>query len=473
MNPFLNPITGLPVLKNYFLNPKRIKRYNHKQIKTYRDKLFRKIVKYAYTIPVYNKKYKQAKIDIGDIKTIEDIVKLPIISKKDLIDAYPNGIIPKNFKKDKTSIASTGGSSGKPVSLYFDFETLSNTILFIFRQGHIYNFNPMKTKFAFIANYSIGKIDEVFEKIISENTGFFRSNNKTINLNAFEPMDNIVKKLNVFNPDIIMSYPVTLQQLAYFKKKGYCKNINPKLFFSGGYILDRYTKKYVENAFDCRIFNIYQSVESAGDIAFECTEGTWHINHDFYHLEVINENMELVEYGKKGHIILTRLFGKGTPIIRYSGMDDWISLLPNFECSCGLCTPVIKNGVEGRVSSQIFLPDGRSYPPSSFESVSNILHKLNTYKITQFQTVQNKIDDIEILIVIDNELRDIGPPVSLILNKIKEAYKKKCGPDVKITVREVKDIKHSKGKPLPLVLSKVKLKEGYRITEEKIDKKNI
>jgi len=180
--------------------------------------------------------------------------------------------------------------------------------------------------------------------------------------------------------------------------------------------------------------------------------------------------MSLVNSGVRGHIILTRLFGKGTPIIRYSGMDDWITLLPYYECDCGLSTPIIKNGVEGRISAQIFLPDGRVYPAASFESVSLVLNALKTSKIIQFQTVQNKIDDIEILIVIDNYLRDVGPSVDFIFKKIKEAYEKKCGPNVKISVKEVKEIKSPKGKPLPLAISKVKPEDGFKILEENIPK---
>lgn len=470
MNPFLNPITGLPFLKNYIFNPGRLKRCNYKQIKKYRDKAFRKVIKYAYTIPIYHKKYKEANVHPDDIKTVNDVVKLPFISKKELIDNFPDGIIPVNYKKEKGFIATTGGSSGKPISLYFDFDTLSKSLFFMLRKGIIYNFNPMKVRLVIIGTYASGRIDRVFEDAISQHTRFARKTDYSLSLNAYDPLKNIVKKLNDFKPDIILSYPVTLQQLGYFKKKGYGKNINPRLIFSGGYSLDNYTKKYVEEAFDCRIFNLYQSVESIGDIAFECFEGTWHVNHDFYHLEAVDENMSLVNSGVRGHIILTRLFGKGTPIIRYSGMDDWITLLPYYECDCGLSTPIIKNGVEGRISAQIFLPDGRVYPAASFESVSLVLNALKTSKIIQFQTVQNKIDDIEILIVIDNDLRDVGPSIDFIFKKIKEAYEKKCGPNVKITVKEVKEIKSAKGKPLPLAISKVKPEDGFKILEENIPK---
>ncbi|MDH7517999.1 MAG: hypothetical protein QHH19_06635 [Candidatus Thermoplasmatota archaeon] len=55
---------------------------NHKQMERYRDKVLRKTVKYAYTVPLYNKKYKDAGVHPDDIKGIENIIKLPFVTKK-------------------------------------------------------------------------------------------------------------------------------------------------------------------------------------------------------------------------------------------------------------------------------------------------------------------------------------------------------------------------------------------------------
>ena len=230
-------------------------------------------------------------------------------------------------------------------------------------------------------------------------------------------------------------------------------------------MLDEYTRKYVEDAFGCPMVNIYSSAESNSDIAFECLNHTWHINYDFYHLEAIDENMELVSPGELGHVVMTRLFGKGTPIIRYTGMDDWIRLISDYKCDCGLRTPIIKGGVEGRRSTSVILPDGRIFPSASFAIISLILNKLKTFKVKQFQIVQKKIDEIEILIVIDEDLRNVGIPVEEIFTKIKEAYVEMCGPNVNISVKETKEIKSPPGKPLPLVISKVKMEEALKLIE--------
>ena len=146
-------------------------------------------------------------------------------------------------------------------------------------------------------------------------------------MNAFSPIQDVVKKLDEFQPDLINSYPITFQNLAYLKRKGYGKNINPKVITVGGYVLDEYTQQYVEEAFGCQMLNTYGTAESSANIAFECRKGTWHINHDFFHIEAIDNKGEIVENGKRGHMLYTKMFGKGTPFIRYTGIDDWITIV--------------------------------------------------------------------------------------------------------------------------------------------------
>lgn len=466
MNPLINPIIAFPVFLKYFTVPNRYKRLNKKQLQKFRDKQFKKIIKYAYSVPLYREKYKEAAIKSNDISRINDITKLPFISKKEFVSNFPNGLIPKNYDKSKSYIVTTGGSSGNPVSLYTDFQTMIESIYMAIRQGNIYGYNIRKSRIADIGTHLQGRIDKTFGDAITSNIKIFKNPNSLITINAFEPIKEIIKKLNNFKPDIIYTYPITLQHIAYFKKKGYADNINPKFLQVSGYSIDGYTKKYIEDAFGTKVVNLYQSVESAGTIAYECYEGTWHINNDWYHVETINKKNELIKDEKRGHFVITRLFGRGAPIIRYTGMDDWVTLVEDYECSCGICGPIFKNGVEGRVSNRIILKDGRVFPAQSFELVSLVLRKLGTNKVKQFQIIQHSLDEIEILINIDEEQRDIGPSVDLIIKKIKETYEEKCGLKKEIYIREVDKIKSPINKPEPFVISKVNFKDGTKVLEE-------
>jgi len=467
MNPFLNPVTGIPFLKHFIFDPKRLEKKSPQQIDRYRDKTFKKLLRYAYTVPLYHKKYKEAGIHPSNIKGIKDIEKLPFITKKDLVDNFPDGIIPPNYNKDKSFVVSTSGSTGKPVSVYLDFSVFSGGVGANIRFLQILNLHWRKSRFANIGNFSSGKADDVADRAFYSHVGFALKSDTYITLNAFQSLKDIMKKLDDFRPDSIITYPITYQNLAYLKNKGYGKNVNPKVLQVSGYILDDYTRSYVEDAFGCKMYNGYGAAETSSEaaIAFECTQKVWHVNYDFFHVETVNENLELVKPGKNGHIVVTRLFGKATPLIRYTGLDDWVTLTEDYECSCGLCTPLFKDGVEGRKDTSVILPDGRVFPSASFAILSVVLNKLKTRKVLQFQIIQKKLDEIDILLVLDEDLRNKDPPVDELFKKIKEIYQEKVGPNVAINVKEVKEIKSRPNKPAPLVISNLTREERERILE--------
>lgn len=468
MNPLYNPSTLIPLLKNYILDPGRIERLNPKQLEGYRDKALRKIINYAYDVPLYRKKYKEAGVHPSNVKGINDIKKIPFVSKQELKDNFPDNIIPTNYNKNKGYVVCTGGTTGKPISIYTDFPTMLRAIGPGLAETRYFKMNMRKSRIAHIGNFNRYRIDSVVqENFLPYLKGFYSLDN-LLNIDVNEPIKSILDKLNDFKPDLIISYPAIFQHLAFLKKKGYGESVNPKLLHVGGAILDEYTRSYVEDAFNCRLLNIYPSVEAHANIAFECYENNWHIHSDFFHVEAVDENMELVAPGERGHIIITRLWGRGTPIIRYTGMGDWITLSDSKRCRCGLHSPIFEKPVEGRMRANIILPNGKVFPPGAFCFILPVLHDLKTYKVKQFQIIQKKIDEIDILLVIDDDLRNTGASFEEIAEGIKKIYTEKAGPDVKITVREVKEIKSdpSSRKPPPIVVSNVKLRDGYKVLDQ-------
>jgi len=469
MNPFLNPIVAFFALKSYLINPSRTDRLTTEQLDQYRNKTFKKIVKYAYNVPLYYEKYKAAGIHPRDINGINDIVKLPFITKNDLRNNFPDRIIPKNYNKKNVFVVSTGGTSGKPVFLYTDIITMAESTVPNSREAKFFKLNTRKSRFAHIGNFSKDRIDLVTQEKFYANIKRFISIDNILNLDVNQPITDIMKKLNDFKPDVIISYPNIHQHLAYLKRKGFGKNVQPKLLTVGGSMLDEYVRRYVEDAFGCRLLNVYPSVEAGTNIAFECSEGTWHIHPDYFHIEVIDEHGNLIPYGERGHIVITRLYGRGTPIVRYTGMDDWIRFSPNKECRCGLTTPVIES-FEGRMGANIVLSNGKFFPSGAFCFIEPVLNKFKTFKIKQYQIVQREIDQIDILLVIDEDLRNVGTSVEEIAKEIKHVYQQKVGPNVSITVNEVDEIKNLKdaSKPPPIVVSYVKLTDGYDIINDSL-----
>jgi len=464
MNPLLNPFITIPFLKNYITDPERLNRLSPSQLDRYRDRALRKIISYASTVPLYEKKYKAAKINLQDIRSIHDITKHPLISKQDLRDNFPDRIIPRTYKKENAHVVCTGGSTGKPVSIYTDFQTILRAMGPVLAEMRYFKMNLRKIRMAHIGNFNRYRIDSVIQNYFLPQMKPFYFLSNTLNIDVSTPVKEIMDRLNEFRPDLIISYPALFQHLAFLKKKGLGNRVHPKLLQVGGDILDEYTRRYVEDAFGCRMRNIYPAVEAQANIAFECYEGNWHLHADFFHLEAVDEHQELLAPGERGHLVITRLWGRGTPIVRYTGMDDWVTLSDNEHCSCGLRSVILKKPVEGRMKANIVLPSGKVFPPGAFCFIEPVMHDLNTFKIKQYQVIQKKIDEIEILLAIDEDLRTSGPSLDLIASRIKEIYQQKTGPEVTITVREVPEIKGDPalGKPAPIVVSYVSKEEGYK-----------
>ncbi|MCX6667825.1 MAG: hypothetical protein NTV74_06300 [Euryarchaeota archaeon] len=432
-------------------------------MKRYQVKSLKKMVKYANNVKLYQDKFKETNIHPEDIKEIEDVRKLPFITKQDLRKYGNTGTIPDDFNMEKAFKVDTSGVTGKPISIYRDLNAIAAELIMSTRMIKAYNLDVFKTRLTNIGDFSIPNSydEECIVNGVYNRLGFLASSNSTQSLYAGEDIKEIMKKLESFNPELIIAYPGTLIGLMTLRQKGYGNGLKPTYIVSGGGVLDPYMKRQIENAFDTRLLNLYGATEG-GMVAFECLCGSYHVQSDYVHLGAVNEKGEDVTFGEHGHAVVTRLYGGGTPIIRYTGMNDYITLLDE-ECECGMHTQTLKN-VEGRSIDSIVLPDGRIFPPATFTLIpSDVTQDYGVDKIQQFQIIQYRKDYIEILIVTNEELRDVGPSIEEIMNEIKKRYQKVVGKDVHIEIKEVKKVKkderRSPTSPTSIVLSYVEHKD--------------
>lgn len=461
MNSFMNPAFLINIAKNYLSDINRIWNFNSEQLKKYQDKSFRKIVKYAYTVPLYNKKYKECNIRPDDIKGIDDIDKLPIITKDDLKRNYPNNITPKGIDKKNYFVLSTSGSTGSPVFFYYDRLALIKALGGYVRALNTYGKSWYKSRIALLVDVKPGSIDHaVFKASVIPFLEKFVSLKNIKLLHVGEKDEDLLKELNDFNPEFIGSDPAMLRKIASLKNEGLGKNINPSNMSSSGAMLDKYTKQYVEKAFGTKLYNMYGSTES-GLLAFECLKSSnLHVNGDFVYMEFLDDKNKPVSYGKPGHVVITRLFGQGTPIVRYSGLGDMVIPIEN-KGDCSISSQMIEH-IEGRTAELIVLPNGKKIAPFEFTDIpAAVMQKLNTYKIKQFQIIQHKVDEIEVLIVIEDRLRNTGPSVEKILKEIKKLFIEKTDELANITINEVDELeKDVRSDYVKLLISKVEQSNG-------------
>lgn len=465
MDSMINPSLFSLFLKtasNYLSDLDRLKLHNIEKIKKHRNKSFQKLVKYANSVPLYNRKFKDAKISHKKIKGFEDIEKFPIINREDVKANYPSGIIAPGLEKNSI-IVSTSGSTRTPVSLYLDQFTLLKALIIYARELRYYGIRWNKSRLSLIANfysdtaptqYFASGVNPVFQPF-----KFAFPLDKIQQINCDDDLLSITKRVDEFKPDCIMGFPGPIRHLALLREKGYGQNINPKCIISSGGILDEYEKNHVEEVFSTRVFDVYGANE-VGPISFECEEGNYHIHSDIQYIEAIDLKGNLKEIGKEGILAITRIYGRGTPLIRYTGLDDIIALKDG-NCDCGLNTELLKV-VQGRIKESIVLPDGRIiYPRKLMDIPGNVMCKLKTNKIYLMQVVQESLEKIEVLVIIDEEKREESPPTEIFLKELEKNYQQLFGNNVEVNVKEVKELRSEEDRPdiKPGVLSKIDVKK--------------
>ncbi len=433
MNPFINPYFFSKIVANYLADLNRLQKMNPKRLQKFRDKKIQDVVRHSYNVSLYYEKFKKKGLNPKNIKNIDDISKLPFITKQDLIDNYPDKIVSSSFNKKNSVISYTSGTTGKPVSIYFDMLTTIKALFGYIRVVREHGCRWSNDRLTIIVDLSEDSIESEYltSWILPSLKPIFNFDNIQI-FNTYDIAENIVDKINQFKPEYIVGYPGMLRHLAILKRKGYADNINPKKIVSCGSILDKSLEKYLEETFKTEIFDAYGAMES-GPIAFQCKHKKYHLHSDFVHIELLDDKHELINSEKPGKIAITRLYGKATPIIRYTGLDDIITPT-NEKCNCGLSGDLIKK-IHGREKHSVVLPDGRILTPLTMGNfIGETSEEINIETIERFQIIQHKTDKVELIAGIKKEIKE--KKVEKILEKMQENFKEKYEINLDIKIKD-------------------------------------
>ncbi len=458
MAQFFNPIFYLRIAKSYLSEVNRIWKFDQEKMHAFQDKMLKHMVKYAYdNVSLYHEKYQKAGVHPSDISGIRDIEKLPVVTKNDFRSAYPSGLIPTTMKEHQYYTVSTSGSTGRPVFLYHDRFAVIRSLEAFVRVLIAYGGNWNRTKIILVIDLEPGSIEStLFANSIPPFLQKILPMQNIRYLHFGRSPEDLLAEINEFQPEFLGSDPNMLRKLAFLKMNGQGPDVHPHFLFSSGAMLDIYTKRYIEQAFSARAVDMYGTTE-AGPLAFECVEGGYyHVHSDFIYLEAVDKEKQPVLYGTPGKCLLTKLFGKATPIIRYSGLGDLITPV-EVKAACGLYTQTIKD-IQGRITDLIILPDGKQLSPFTITGIpAKVMEHFNSYKIQQFQIVQHDCNHIEVFVVIDEHLRHVGTPVQKILEELQKRFCERLQQDMTVTITEIDAIQKDRRLDyVQVVVSKVK-----------------
>ncbi|PNX54145.1 MAG: hypothetical protein BV458_00630 [Thermoplasmata archaeon M9B2D] len=458
MNPFYNPVFLGKILKRYILDIDRLNTINEESLRCYQDKQFRRLMRFADTVPLYHEKFKQAGVNPTTISGIDDLQKLPFVTKDDIKQHYPLGIVSSKIKKTSLIEVSTSGTTGKVLPLYVDLLDIVMGLFAYVRTLHEYDIRVWKDKITIIGDFAPHTAESGYvTRGVQPRFNLTRVFKNIQWLNTNDEPTKIITAINEFQPEFIGGYVGMLGHLALLKESGLGDNIFPRYIAATGSVLDSFLKSYIETAFHTKVFEVYGATES-GLIGFQCKKGSYHLMSDLVYAEFLR-NGQPVHSGEAGEMIITKFHGKGTPIIRYNAINDIVAPLEG-TCSCGKAGARIKK-VYGRNDLALYLPDGTVLLPSAFSEIySKLLYQLKTHKVKNTKIIQHDLNNLEIQVVIDESLRAVGPSVEEIFSFIQKGFNEKTGPDVTVIVREVDAVDTSQG---PRIISLVD-KKKYNIT---------
>jgi phenylacetate-CoA ligase len=155
-------------------------------------------------------------------------------------------------------------------------------------------------------------------------------------------------------------------------------------------------KKLLEKQFGIPVINEYGASE-LDLIAFENPKGEWQVNAETLFVEILDENNQILPYGKEGRIVITSLFNKANPFIRYEIGD--IGILDEKSTPQ---KPILKKLI-GRTNDIAILPSGKKSPGLTFYYVTKSIIE-DDGNVKEFIIKQTKLDTFEIEYVSEKEL---------------------------------------------------------------------
>lgn len=281
---------------------------------------------------------------------------------------------------DRFQVSATSGSSGHPGFFLFD-ESEWSMVLASFARGHEWS----GVKVNLLHRMKMASVASISPWHMSSQVGATVKSwwMPALRLAASQPLTEIVRQLNDWQPEMLVAY-VSMGRILAEEQMAGRLHIHPHVVYTSSEVLTEGTRRRIEEAWGVPPYNQYASTETA-EIASECRAGRrLHLYEDLVIAEVVDEDYRPVprgEYGAK--LLVTPLFSRTQPLIRYE-LNDSVRLSTE-TCSCGLPFALVDD-IQGRVEDTLYMPgmNGAQVAVSSlvFNRVMDIL-PVSAWQIVQ------------------------------------------------------------------------------------------
>lgn len=335
---------------------------HREQLRELQGKRLQKLVAYVYhNVSFYRHKMQAMDLMPDDIRSIDDIVKLPFTTKQDLRDNYPYGLMAAP-NSEVVRVHASSGTTGNPTIVGYTRKDLAIWSEVMSRCLSAYGVTREDT---FSVSYGYGLftgglgahygVENLGATVIPASTG---NTEKHVRL---------IRDLKITGIACTPSYALYLAETV--DKMGIDKkDLSLRIGAFGAEPWTEHMRKEIQERLGLKAYNLYGLSEIMGPgVSCECeAQNGSHIHEDHFYPEIIDPvTLETLPAGQQGELVFTTLTKEGMPLLRYR-TKDLTSLMPGI-CSCGR-TSVRMTPIMGR-SDDMLIIRGINVFPSQVESV--------------------------------------------------------------------------------------------------------
>jgi phenylacetate-coenzyme A ligase PaaK-like adenylate-forming protein/glycosyltransferase involved in cell wall biosynthesis len=378
--------------RRLYLELKATERFSAEELREIQLVKLQRLLQHAYAhVPFYRETMRAAGVHPEDIQALDDIRRLPTLSKNDVRRRLYFDLFADNHSKREMLRIVTSGSTGEPFVTYADryqlemrFATTLRALEWTGwklgdRQARLWHQTIGMTRRQMLRE----RIDALFMRRLF--------------IPAYEissgALDDFVSRIRRHRPVLVDGYAESLGFLATYVREGGRPGFNPRAVLSSAQTLPESSRRVIEAAFKTKVFDKYGSREFSG-IAYQCEAShDHHVMDESYLLEVLVDGRP-ARPGEVGEVVITDLNNFSVPLIRYRIGDLAVAVDDSVPCACGRHLSRIGR-IEGRTQAIVHCADGTWLPGAFF------LHFLKEYEhaIRHFQIHQQQPGEFTLKIV--------------------------------------------------------------------------
>jgi phenylacetate-CoA ligase len=356
------------------------------EILSARDSKIGSLLRHAsLNVPYYKKRFTELGIDPRDIFSFDDLAKLPVLTKRDILANEHDMVVPGY--KGRLFMRKTSGSTGMTLHFKKNAKSLALNDAIMYRCYAWYGIDIGDKQARF---WGVPVVSDLRRKEQIKDMVLNR-----IRISAFDISEPTCRqeygRLLTFKPAYFYGYTTAIYGFALISKMFGLdlKKLSLKAVVCTAEKMYPHHRTLLEEAFSCPIVDEYGSSEN-GIISFECRKKNMHMMSDHLAIEFINENGQPAKSGELGRIVVTDLSSFAMPLIRYEIGD--MGRYSEKTCNCGINLPLMEI-VEGRKEDFIRTESGK------LVHAAYLCYTLKDDSVSEFKMYQKTMDSFLVQIV--------------------------------------------------------------------------